>query len=177
MSLRNTLRAVLRAGALCTLALCAVAAARAGTVQVDFPGADRFADAGVSPHDRQDNLETLAGFLKSLGKRYLAADQSLKVDVTEVDLAGEPWPTRGREIRIARGGADWPRITLRYTLSGPSGTLAQGEETVEDMNYQQQIHDRYLRDPLSYEKRMLDKWFKARFAPGQKPVAAARTAS
>lgn len=165
MELRNACRAVVLMAA-----TGLAASAGAGTVQTDFPGAERYADAGVTPHDRQENLQALAGFLKTLGQRYLPADRTLKIEVSDVDLAGEPWPTRrGRELRIARGGADWPRITLHYTLTGPAGTITQGDETVSDMGYQQHITDRYLSEPLSYEKRMLDRWFKERFVQGKPP--------
>ena len=89
----------------------------------------------------------------------------LAIEVLDVDLAGEVrFPPRG-EVRVLRGAADWPRIRLRYTLDDASGRSAAAEETVSDPDY--------LRNPLrsysslGYEKRMLEEWFRKRFAARQ----------
>lgn len=160
----------LRAWLLCGIAAAAAAPALAGPVEVSFIDADRYFDAGNRPYDETRNLELLAGHLKSLGQRYLPEDRALKIDVLQVDLAGEVRPTRrGDDLRIVRGTADWPRITLRYTLRGEGGAvLQQGEEAVSDMAYQMHSMFGDMHEPLHYEKRMLDDWFRARFATAPK---------
>lgn len=144
----------------------AAGSALAEPVEVSFVDAARYADAGNTLYEEQANLKTLAAHLQSLGSRYLAPETQLKIEVLGVDLAGEPRPTRlGTELRIARGGADWPRITLRYTLQGKGGdVLSQGQETIADLNYLRHIADMRSTDPLRHEKRMLDRWFRERFA-------------
>lgn len=157
----------IRATFLCGLAAAAMAGpAWAGPVEVSFIDADRYFDAGNQRRDEQRNLDALAAHLQSLGRRYLPDGQSLKIEVLQVDLAGEVHPTRrGFDLRITRGGADWPRISLRYTLQGEGGAvLRQGEETVSDMAYQMHAALDDTSEPLRYEKRMLDDWFRARFA-------------
>lgn len=141
-----------------------VAVAQAGTVDVSYRAEQSFADAGPSTWERKDNLEAIARHLRSLGDR-LPADQRLQVELVDVDLAGHPEPSRtGRDLRIARGGADWPRITLRYTLTGADGrTLRSGEERVQDMSYLDRLPATSPADPLGHEKRMLDEWFRYRF--------------
>lgn len=152
--------------ALCVL-LGAAAPALAGSVEVKFVDAERYADAGNSKWDEPANLKTLATHLQSLGTRYLPADQKLNVEVLDVDLAGEKRWRRGQELRILRGRADWPRITLRYTLQDAAGnTLRQSEETVSDPAYQQRGAFGE-QEPLRYEKQMLDDWFRKSFAPRQ----------
>lgn len=158
----------LRAWVLCSFtAAAATSPALAGPVEVSFIDADKYFDAGNQRHDEQRNLDALAAHLKSLGQRYLPDDHALKIEVLQVDLAGEMRPTRrGLDLRITRGGADWPRITLRYALQDEGGAvLRQGEETVSDMTYQMHAaFGGYANEPLLYEKRMLDDWFRTRFA-------------
>lgn len=149
------------------LAACSVGAQAAGTVQVSFVEPDKFADAGRS-FDRPANLKTIEAHLQSLGQRYLADGQTLNIEVLDVDLAGELRPSRhsAGEIRVARS-ADWPRMNLRYALEGGGLPAQRGEDRISDLNYQQHLSSYSSRDPLKYEKRMLEAWFKTRFAPPQ----------
>lgn len=152
------------------LGAAAAAGALAGTVNVSYTNAPGFSDAGTSRADKDSNLRALAEHLQALGQRYLPADQVLKVEVIDVNLAGTVHPTRrsaGTEIRVLRNGADWPRIDLRYTLESNGKTLRSGEETVADMNYMHGFSGVRGSEPLYYEKHMLDEWFKARFVEGR----------
>ena len=150
------------------LLACLTAAAAtpvvAGVAELSFVDSARFADTGSTPWERQANLNTLTSHLQVLAKHHLGANQVLKIEVLNVDLAGEPQPSRraGRDLRIVRGKADWPRIQLRYTLEAAGKPLLSGEETVADMDYSHGLQsDRYT-EPLRYEKRMLEHWFKTR---------------
>jgi len=151
------------------LLACAAAAvtstAMAGTVNVSFVDAQRFTDVGTTRWDEDANLKVLAKHLAGLGQRYLPADQVMTIEVLDVDLAGTVWPSRGAtaDVRIVKGGADWPRITLRYSLEQPGKPVRRGEETVSDMNYTHGRTSTIGTEPLYHEKRMLDEWFKARF--------------
>lgn len=150
---------------LCMFGASALPAHAAGSVEVSFVAPGSFADAGRDLADKQRNEDTLARYLQGLGARYLATDQVLKIDVLDVDLAGFVRPSRrtGEELRIARGGADWPRIKMRFSLLEGGKVIQNGEETVADMNYLRRSVDIRDSDPLRYEKRMLGDWFKARF--------------
>jgi hypothetical protein len=140
--------------------------AMAGSVSVSFVNTASFSDAGTTSWDEQANLKTLAVHLEKLGQRWLPVNQVLKVEVLDVDLAGALRSQRdGSQIRVLRGGADWPRITLRYTLEEAGKALRTGEEQVSDMTYAQGMSGHRDSTSLFYEKRMLDAWFKARFGP------------
>ena len=67
-------------------------------------------------------------------------------------------------MRIQRGGADWPRIRLRYTLERDGRKEPSREEVVSDMNYQWRPLPSSA-EALGYEKRMLEQWFRSRFEP------------
>ena len=149
------------------LALCGAAASvqAAGTVEVSFLEPARYSDAGRDPAESRRNEDTLARHLESLGQRFLAAGQVLKIDVLDVDLAGTVRPSRRGtgDIRIVRGGADAPHIHVRYTLREGGQVVRSAEETVTDLSYLAHANTPPTGDPLRLEKRMLDDWFKARF--------------
>lgn len=140
--------------------------AQAGSVQVSFDHPERFSDAGTG-RDAERVLSVITQHLQSLGQVKLPAEQTLSVTVTDIDLAGEIWPWRGRfgDVRVMGRQVDWPRIALRYTLSEGDRVLAQGDERVADLAYlMRPVRHRFM-DPLPYEQRMLDEWFARRFDP------------
>ena len=81
------------------------------------------------------------------------------MEVLDIDLAGITRPTISRpDLRIVRGGADWPTMQLRYSVLQDGKVIKSGEERLSDMNYTQHIN-RYGSDAsLRYEKQMLDDW-------------------
>jgi hypothetical protein len=147
------------------LVVASAAAQASGTVQVTFVQPDRFVDAEDARRDSTDNLRRLKSYLEEQASRHVADGQALTIEVLDVDLAGEVRFDRLRmdDVRVLRGMADWPRITLRYTLESVGQPVRRVEQTVYDMAYLQRLN-RYTSDePLRYEKLMLDEWFDAQF--------------
>lgn len=148
------------------LAALASASAIAGTVEVRFIEPDRFSDIRDNHLRREQVLDVLAERLKRLGQAGLPAGQTLTIDVLDVDLAGELQPrVSPGDLRVLRGGADWPRVHLRYTLREGERVLQSGEERLADMAYQQSALPAAGDEPFPYEKRLLERWFAQRFAP------------
>jgi hypothetical protein len=158
----STFKQVIRLAALA--AIGAVSAAQAGTVDVKFIEPQKFSDAGRGSWNIEQTTKSLAQLLQAYGKK-LPEGQALKIEVTDVDLAGEMRFTRhGDDVRVTRGRADWPRIELRYTLSDGSRVLKSGEARIADMAYQQHaLHGSYRDEAYGYEHRMLDRWFAETF--------------
>ena len=143
-----------------------VPAFAAGVVEVNFVKADEFTDIGRGTVDRERHLAVLSDHLKSLGQR-LPNGQVLTVDVLDVDLAGEIWPTRRmNEVRILKGSVDWPRMSLRWTLQADGRTLRTGEDKLKDMAYLARGAGLGTQQALAYDLRMLDEWFAKSFAAG-----------
>lgn len=143
------------------LALAAGSAAQAaGTVQVHFVKPENFADVGDRAYRAEDHLKALERVLVEVAAPRVPDGQTLRLDVLDVDLAGEVRPGgRAWDTRVMRGRADWPRITLRWALDGQ-----RGEAVIQDMAYLQRVppaHD----GALAHERRMLDEWFRERFGP------------
>ena len=136
--------------------------ASAGTVNVSYFTTPEYTSPGNASWD--ERLQTLGTHLQKLGKRLLPADQVLTIDVLQLDLAGT---VRGSQVRVLTGGADWPRMVVRYTLQAPGRPAVTGEDRVSDMNYLRGGMTAYGdSEPLFYEKRMLSRWFRERFAAG-----------
>ena len=154
---------------LVAIAALVVAPAAQAAVQVAFPSPESYTDASLDRANdgraREATLRLIREHLERLGQRHLAGDVKLVVDVLDIDLAGEHETLRARayNVRVLRE-TTWPRIKLRYVLSRGERVLAQGEEMIVDENYLMRVDARISSDPLRYEKRMLDEWFRDRIA-------------
>lgn len=149
-------------------ALLAAAGAASAGVTVNYEKPEDFVDMPRSPHERDQVLREMTRHFTGLAKD-LPAGQELKVTVTDIDLAGREEPRHGAmdDIRIMRGGADWPALKLSYTLEENGQVLRSGSEALRNMMYQQRINRYTSGDALRYEKQMIDDWF-------QKSVLAAQ---
>ena len=154
----------MKALVLAPLVLLCAGLAQAGTVQVNFDHPERFADAGTS-REAEAVRRVIDQHLQTLGQTKLPAGQTLKVTITDIDLAGEihRWMGPLHDVRIMGRGVDWPVIELQYALSDGDRILAQGSERVADMAYLMRSTALRFNDRLPYEQRMLSAWFDRRF--------------
>jgi hypothetical protein len=152
------------AATLALSALLAVSAPAFAGVTVSYIKPEEFADMPFGPQDREQVLRQLTEHFVTLGKK-LPEGQDLKIEVTDVDLAGRLIPSRrtGNDLRVLNGGADWPRIHLRYTLESNGRQLGSGEADLSDMNYLNKTSRLSSGEPLRYEKQMIDDWFYKQF--------------
>jgi hypothetical protein len=135
----------------------------AGTVQISFTDPEKFADVRDRAYRVEDNVKALEKVLADAARPYVADGQTLKIEVLDVDLAGETRPgARSSDLRVLRGRADWPRITLRWSLEG-DGPARSGQAVVQDMNYLKRAPAPVYDTHLVYERRMLDDWFREQF--------------
>ena len=150
------------------LAIAALAAAPCyATVDVAFVNPERFTDASNERSELDSNLKSLAEHMRKAGERYIAPNETLRIEVLDVDLAGwSQWGGREpNKVRVARGGADFPQMKLRYTLESPGRGARSGEADLRDLAYQNSgLRSRAASEPMYYEKRMIDEWFKSTFA-------------
>lgn len=142
------------------LSMCLSMSAWAG-VDIAFVQPERYTDAGFGAVETQRTTAEIAGHLEKLGKRYLQPEQNLRIEVLDIDLAGRVRAGSPGDLRVMRGGADWPRIRLRYTLESPGQAPRSGEEAISDQDYLRKLPA--SSESLAHEKRMLDEWFRDRF--------------
>ena len=154
--------------ALALMFTAALPAFAAGKVEISFVEPDKFADAGRSTLDRERTLKTLGEYMQGLGTE-LPDGQTLRVEVTDLDLAGnvEPFGWRSSsEVRVMRGRADWPHMNLRYKLLAEGREVKTGEAQLADISYMYSLRGRdNKQDALAYEKRMVRRWFDETFIP------------
>lgn len=149
---------------LITSGLLATSAAQAtGRAEVRYVAPDRFTDAGFGAVERERTQSLLTRQIEKLATR-LPDGQVLKVEFTDVDLAGEfDWLSPHR-LRVMGQLPDAPRLALRFELTKDGQVVARGEEQLRDMSYLVRRSGLKSSDPLPYESRMLSEWFSARFA-------------
>ena len=149
------------------LALLTASLAQAGTAEVSFVDPQKFSDGGSRLGEAEQVRASISVHLQTLAAAHLPIDQTLRVEVLDLDLAGEVRSTRrGSDMRVLRGRADWPRITLRYSLRQGEKVLAAGEDSLADMNYlDTRVGLLAYNQSLPYERRMLTRWFEQRFVP------------
>ncbi len=144
--------------------------ALAANVTVAFVQPENYTDAGYShriatPGELADVQREIVRHLERLSERTLAPDESLRIEILDIDLAGqfEPFTFRnGGEVRIVRD-VTAPHIHLRYILSRGDQALASGEERLTDLDFLLSSQRYLSNDKLRYEKPMLDRWFEKRF--------------
>lgn len=145
------------------LATVGTQALAAGSAQVSYLHPEKFSDAGFGGFERERTLRSLTEHFEALGKR-LPDGQILRVEVLDIDLAGEVWSHTPSQVRVLRGRADWPHMSLRYTVLDGSRTVKAGETHLADMNYLFNLRGDQRYGDLPYEKRMLDRWFNEQIA-------------
>lgn len=132
-------------------------------VRVSFSEPNRFTDAGRGARQAGEVQREIGLILQRLGQRHLSPGQRLEVEILDVDLAGNDRVLPGHdEVRVLRGGADWPRIRLRYVFESAPGKTDAGEERLDDKSYLQHGWRGRSSEALPHEKRLLETWFKER---------------
>jgi len=134
------------------------------TVTVSFPSPS-YTDIGRYGSKEADEVKNdLARHIHALDAKYLKPGDNLWVEVIDVDLAGDRVVTGMRDYRVTRGKSDIPTIVVRYRLER-DGKSTSGEDTLKELGYQQStLQVNAASESLHYEKRLLDNWFKERFA-------------
>jgi hypothetical protein len=140
----------------------------AAAVSVEFVAPGSYTDANLEGRYRgpasPSVLRDIETHLVQLGRLYLSPDESLTIQILDIDLAGEIESQReGLYARRVLRPATWPRINLRYVLSKQGKVLREAQEVVTDPGYLG-FGSAVPPGGLFHEKRMLDDWFRRRFA-------------
>ncbi|HEX8609787.1 MAG TPA: DUF3016 domain-containing protein [Telluria sp.] len=158
--MKTVLTRIVQASALAAvMALPASVATAAASVSYVEP--DRFTDVPFTPWERERVLKQLTAHFDKLAAS-LPPGQEFKVEVLDVDLAGQTKPNfrGGQDLRVMNGGADWPHIHLRYSITEGGKVIKSGEEKLSNMQYLDRMNHYGNTELLRYEKQMLDDWFK-----------------
>lgn len=142
--------------------LLATTVASAATVEVTWTDYDKYRDIdpgeGHRKHFRENTFENFEKHFNKLAAK-LPEGQVLKIEVTDIDLAGDTHDAGISRLRIIRD-IYFPRMNFSYQLIDANGSVMLTNEVVlKDMSFMMGASLRYRQDSLGYEKKMLDDWF------------------
>ncbi|WP_166424405.1 DUF3016 domain-containing protein [Paraglaciecola sp. 20A4] len=142
-------------------------------VNVTWQNSDKYTDVRPSNESRtrfkERTFSHLEEYLVELAE-VLPDGQTLKITVTNLDLAGQVWPASfvglgqsASDVRLIKS-IDIPRIAFNYKLLNSNGeVLQQGERNLKDMSFQDRHNPFFSSENLRYEKNMLRMWFEEQF--------------
>lgn len=149
------------------LSIVGMASAHAGTATIEWTNPDDYRD--IRPgnesrkHFRERTFKEFEKFATKLAAK-LPEGYELKLNVTNLDLAGNVEFGRTQQIRIIRQ-IHFPKIDFDYQLlDANQQVLAAEQVSLKDMNFLHHIKTRAGTESLGYEKRMLSEWFNKAFA-------------
>lgn len=141
--------------------------AYAATSEVTWTDYKKYRDIQPGNENRKYFRErTFKNFEKHFTKlaETLPEGQILKIDVTDVDLAGDTHVGGINRLRIVKD-IYFPRLTFSYQLVNAvdGSEIVAAKVKLKDMNFMMSSNMRYRNDSLGYEKKMLDAWFEETF--------------
>jgi len=140
-----------------------IASVQAADVNVTWKNPEKYRDIYPSTqgkkHFRESTFKALENHLLKLAKT-LPESQTLTIEVTDVDLAGDVHSSGLRQIRVIKE-LYFPRIKFSFELINAEKSIIQsGNVNLKDMNFMMRSRLRYKNKTLGYEKQLLDSWFK-----------------
>ena len=120
--------------------------------------------AGENNH-KQFRKQLFDKFEKHFSKlaTQLPEEQTLKIKVTNIDLAGSTLHAGINRIRIIKETYP-PRMKFSYQLINVDQSIEiEGDVVLSSMIFMMKRSIKYRNDTLKYEKIMLDKWFAETF--------------
>ncbi len=145
--------------------LALVPMSEAATVEVSWKDPQEFRDI-LTVNDNQLRFQErvmteLEEEIRDETLGRLEEGQSLKVEVDDLDLAGEIeyfHPNYPFGLRVVRN-VDFPQMTLSYELRAADGTLLKsGTRHIADLGFRFTTLIGNDRTPLRYEKQMIKEW-------------------
>ncbi|WP_426369608.1 DUF3016 domain-containing protein [Pseudocolwellia sp. HL-MZ7] len=159
---------ILRASLIPLFLLTTVGSAVAGESEVTWTDPDKYTDVRSGNENRKHFKERIfKSFEKHFAKlsQKLPEGKTLKINVTNVDLAGDVRFSSMQQIRIVKD-IYIPRLEFSYELVNADKSLAaSGEVDLKDMGFMTSSSAYKSSSDLYYEKRMINKWFKNNFIP------------
>lgn len=139
---------------------------QAATVEVLFTEPKSFSDIRSGDENshffKKNVFYNLKKVIIKLAKD-LPEEQTLKIEFTDIDLAGDIDMFNTQLIRVVKSMYP-PRLAFNYQLIAKDKTvIKQGEENIRDSAFMVHGSLRYKNEALGYEKQLLEKWFKATF--------------
>lgn len=140
--------------------------AQAATVEVTFTEPKSYADMRAGEQNshqfKKDVFYNIEKLLTKLAED-LPEEQVLKIEFTDIDLAGDIDMFDARLFRVVKSMYP-PRLAFNYQLMAKDkSVIKQGVENIRDTAFMMHESLRYKNEMFGYEKQLLEKWFKTTF--------------
>lgn len=156
------------AGPLAAPAAEQLAGQGAAQVGVTYVAPETFRDREFrQASSRASALAEFDRWFAEFGARYLPPGAQLRIEVLDIDLAGdfEPWRTGWQDVRFLRDTTP-PRIHLRWQLEQGGKLVRRGDARLSDMNYLWDPRGRGDERRFAHDRLLVQDWFRKTFAPG-----------
>lgn len=134
----------------------------AASSEVTWTNPNNYRDIQPSNESRKHYRERIfKNFEKHFAKlaENLPEQQTLKLDVTDVDLAGDTLAGGIERLRIIKEIYS-PRMKFSYQLLDKNDNIIKSADVaLKDMSFMTGSNLKYRQKSLGYEKKMLDDWF------------------
>ena len=138
----------------------------AASVEIKWTDPDKYRDIHQGTDGRESFRKNL---FSNLDKHFtklasqLPEGQILKVEVTDIDLAGTTFHGGMNQVRVIKDMYP-PRINFSFELIDADKTqLLKDDVKLKNLNFMMRRSLKYRNSTLSYEKEMIDKWFASTF--------------
>jgi len=140
--------------------------AEAANVNVTWKNPDKYRDihAGNSSknHFRKTTFKDLEKHLSKLAEG-LPANQTLEIEVTDIDLAGDVHLGGVHQMRVVKD-IYYPRFKFQFKLlAADDSVILTKEENIKNVGFMINHHLKYRNKSLGFEKQLLDEWFQGAF--------------
>lgn len=140
----------------------------AASLEIKWTNIEKFADVradytGVTEY-REYIVFNIEKHFKKLASK-LPENQTLRVEVQDIDLAGDIKMFDARLIRVVKQGQP-PRIAFNYQLIDVNKNIIKGgDENIRNASFMNTISSRLKNSAFGFEKSLLNKWYKKSLKP------------
>ena len=135
------------------------------TVEVQLVHPEKFSD-GLDRWDsqRDELMKGLAAHLQATAAKVVPAAQTLKIEVLDLNLAGEmkPFGPSHEMVRVMNQ-VSVPSMQVHYVLSQGDQVLREGSDRLVDLDYLNRFNRYWENDSLRFDKPMVDDWVAKEF--------------
>jgi len=138
--------------------------AQAGKVEVNWHEPDEYTDIrstnGGSKAFRKNVFKQLEKHWQKMAEEKLPTDMTLKVKVTNLNLAGDVRYSfsMGHQIRLVKS-LYWPSIEFEYTLMQGDKVITTDKAKLKDMSFMDRANALKRSSSYYYDKRIITDWF------------------
>ena len=154
------------------LLLILVSSSAAAGVQVELVEPKKFSDILLSGQSKKNSIKTIQKqfniMLADIAKEVIDETDNLKIEITNIDLAGDIeyfYGSQNREMRVLKDPEHY-RIEFKYELKSSDGKVKfSGEAKIKEfVHHNPRKFKNYKYSHIGYMREDVESWLKKTFA-------------